>query len=409
MPLVELWKSSPSTVSQFTIEQVVMTAGDGILRDASLSSRELRQYLREVPSDKMFEYIDGYLTRGFNKSGAVLQDLINELGRRLDYEVENGLYQGRSNAVGFDGIWRSSDGYALVVEVKTSDAYRINLDTVASYRETLVSNGKIPKESSILVVVGRSDTGDVEAQVRGSRHAWDIRLISADALVKLVKLVKLKESTNEGETVSKIQDLLKPFEYTRLDNIIDVVFTTAKDVEASTEFEQGFAQTGEAEDSDRCGAAQEHTSPEVLTGLRKRIVQALGKREGCDLIAKSRALYRDVSNAVRTCCSISKRYPRGTYWYAYHPRWDHFLAEAEQGFFVLGCVDRSVAYALPRAFMRDVVDKLYTTHVKGTAKMYWHIHLEEGPGDEMYFIVGKAGQKVPISKYSVALSHDAVA
>lgn len=400
MPLVDLWKSSPATVAQFTIEQVVTTAGDGILKDASLSSRELRTFLSEVPSEKIFEYIDGCLTRGFTKSGAVLQDLINELGRRLDYEVENGLYQGRSNAIGYDGMWRAPDEHALIVEVKTSDAYRINLDTIAAYRETLIGDGKITKKSSILIVVGRSDTGDVEAQVRGSRHAWDIRLISADALVKLVKL---KESTDEEETVSKIQGLLKPFEYTRLDNIIDVVFTAAKDVEASTEFERGFAQPDDADDSDRAGASQEHTSPEVLAGLRRRIIHTLGNREKCELIAKSRALYRDVNDTVRACCSISKRYPRGTYWYAYHPRWDHFLAEGERGFLVLGCVDKSVAYALPRAFMRDAVDKLYTTNVKGTGKMYWHIHLEEGGGGEMLFIIGKAARKVSISAYSVPL------
>jgi hypothetical protein len=125
VPLVDLWKSSPATVSQFTIEQVVTTAGDGSLRDESISSRELREYLLTVQSEKLFEYVDGCLTRGFTKSGAVHQDLINELGRRLDYEVENGLYQGRSNAVGFDGIWHAPDDHSLVIEVKTTDAYRI--------------------------------------------------------------------------------------------------------------------------------------------------------------------------------------------------------------------------------------------------------------------------------------------
>jgi len=35
----------------------------------------------------------------------------------------------------------------------------------------------------VLIVVGRQDTGELEAQIRGSRHAWDIRLISAEALL----------------------------------------------------------------------------------------------------------------------------------------------------------------------------------------------------------------------------------
>jgi hypothetical protein len=55
-------------------------------------------------AEHLFDYMEGCLARGFNKSGAVLQDLVNELGRRLDYQVENGLYQGRPNAIGFDGV-----------------------------------------------------------------------------------------------------------------------------------------------------------------------------------------------------------------------------------------------------------------------------------------------------------------
>jgi hypothetical protein len=353
-----------------------------------------------VPSEKLFGYIEGYLTRGFNKSGLVLQDLINELGRRLDYKVKNGLYQGRSNSVGFDGIWHAPDGHALVLEVKTTDAYRINLDTIAAYRDALMNEHRINKNSSVLVVVGRTDTGDIDAQVRGSKHAWDIRLISTDALVKLVKL---KESTDEEETVTKIRGLLKLFEYTRLDNIIDVMFTAAKDVEAATEFERGIEIKSGIEDTSRSGSSRDHTAPEVLNGLRKRIVHAFGKQVGSDLIAKSRTLYHDMGNAIRVCCAISKRHPRGTYWYAYHPHWDHFLSEGERGFFVLGCVDREVAYALPRSFMQNILHELYTTEMKDSGKMYWHIHLEEGPADEMFFLVGKVGQKARISTYGFAL------
>ncbi len=68
--------------------------------------------------------------------------------------------------------------------------------------------------SSVLIVVGREDTGELEAQVRGSRHAWDMRLISADALIKLVEL---KEGAGDPETGRKICSLLAPMEYTRLD------------------------------------------------------------------------------------------------------------------------------------------------------------------------------------------------
>ena len=83
----------------------------------------------------------------------ILQDLINELGRRLDYNVKNGLYQGIVSAIGYDGIWLSPEGGAIIVEVKTTDAYRISLDTIANYRERLISAGAISGTPSILIVV----------------------------------------------------------------------------------------------------------------------------------------------------------------------------------------------------------------------------------------------------------------
>ena len=162
----------------------------------------------------------------------VLQDLVNELGRRLDFAVTNGRYQGTTNAVGFDGIWRSPEQQTIIVEIKTTDAYRISLDTVAGYRDKLAASGLINGPNSILVVVGRQDTGELEAQVRGSRHAWDIRLISAEALIKLVQL---KENSDDPETGRKIRALLTPFEYTRLDRLIETMFKAATDIEQMVE------------------------------------------------------------------------------------------------------------------------------------------------------------------------------
>jgi hypothetical protein len=90
----------------------------------------------------------------------------------------------------------------------------------------------------IALVVGRQDTGDLEAQVRGSRHAWTVRIISADAL--------LKEST-ELASAAKIHELLIPFEYTRLDKIIEIAFTVAEEASEAVE-EQ--APTNADSDSD---------------------------------------------------------------------------------------------------------------------------------------------------------------
>src|SRR5439155_13299734 len=102
MPLLSVWKSNRDEVLKMSIEQVVSIAGDGNLRDHVESSDELRRFLSGVPSDRLFAYARHCLESSFTKSGLVLQDTVNELGRRLDFDVENGLYQGRREAVGFD-------------------------------------------------------------------------------------------------------------------------------------------------------------------------------------------------------------------------------------------------------------------------------------------------------------------
>ena len=131
MPLITFWKSNPKEIGNSSIEQIVTMAGDGNLKDGGSCANEFREYLTEADPAKLAAYIGHCLSSSFPKSGLVFQDLVNELGRRLDYKVSNGRYQGTANAIGFDGIWISPEGHTITAEVKTTDAYRIQLDTIA--------------------------------------------------------------------------------------------------------------------------------------------------------------------------------------------------------------------------------------------------------------------------------------
>jgi hypothetical protein len=277
MPLLEIWKSNRQAVEKFSIEQVVSSAGDGVLRAGSLCSQELQEYMTQVLSEKLADYINYCLSHAFNRSGVVLQDLINELGRRLDYDVTNGAYQGSANTIGFDGKWVSPEGHTVVVEAKTTDAYRISLDTIFGYKEKLAASGQIKGGSSVLIVVGREETGELEAQVRGSRHAWDMRLISTDALIKLVQL---KENSEDPETGRKIRSILIPREYTRLDEMIDVMFTTARDVEAGANADVRVGeQDAEAEPSqEKTKGVWQFTDSKILQRKREEIIEKMGQK-----------------------------------------------------------------------------------------------------------------------------------
>ena len=400
MPLLNIFQTSPEHIYSLHIKQIVALCGDGKLLDGTRCSQELLDYLSQAPSEKLFEYIEACLQPGFENSGLVLQDLVNELGRRLDYQVTNGFYRGRSNAIGFDGIWRPPDGYCIVVEVKTTDTYRINFNTLAKYREDLIKVGKITQGASILVVVGRVDTGDLEAQVRGSKHAWDIRLISVDALIKLVRV---KEETEE-DTAKKIHELLVPFEYTKIDKIIEIAFTVAKDASAVSKEE---SSTGiDEHDTDLSVGEprkQDATSPEILRELRQIIVTALGMRENAPLIRKSAALYWSSDRTLRVACTISKRYSSGGYWYGYHTKWDKFLSEGTSGFFALGCVGRNHAYAIPFNWIHAKLDQLRTTEHEDAK--YWHIQLEETDSGDLALTTSKPVGRIPLNDFRIELQN----
>lgn len=246
-----------------------------------------------------------------------------------------------------------------------------------------------------MLVVGREDTGELEAQVRGSRHAWDMRLISIDALVSLVKL---KETTEASATGAKIRGVLVPMEYTKLDSLIDVIFSAAKDVETGGGIDASVEAGQEGEET----SAWEFTDTKVLDAKREAVVLALGARDGRRLIKKSRAVYWDAEHTYRAVCTISKRYEKkgyAPYWYAYHPGWDAFLGEAEQGYFVLGCMDLDQAFALPLGTLREHLSHMNTT-VKPDGATYWHIKIIEPSPGKFALQLPKTGNSISLEQFS---------
>ena len=404
MPLLDLWNASPQIVGTLNVEQIVANAGNGTLKDDSDCSKELRSYLSQASSERIADYIEHCLTLGFVKSGFVLQDLVNELGRRLEYAVSNGRYQGIPKAVGFDGLWRVPGGHSIVVEVKTTDAYRVPLNTIIEYRQKLIAAETISGTSSVLIVVGREDTGELEAQVRGSRHAWDIRLISADALVKLVRI---KEEADGFETVRKIQSLLAPMEYTRLDQMIDVMFTATQEVAATaSELEDGTPEGGQEVSLTQAGVQQYESAGLVIQSIqdkRERVVAAVSRRFDASFIKKSRALLWSVDHNIRLACTLSKRYDNKgdyKYWFAYHPQWHQFLSEGQKSFLVLGGMDLSLAFALPLAEIGKILPALNTT-TRDNGEMYWHIIIGERLQGRFTLLKPKVSSSIDLMPFTV--------
>lgn len=395
--ILSIYQNNKSTLDGKTLSQILAFTGDGKLKDNNKTSTDFREFLNEIPSQLITQFANNCLTDGFTDSGLALQDVINQIGKRLSFTVENGLYRGNQNDIGFDGIWTSKEGYSIVLEVKTTDAYRMNLDdTVAKYRTKLIEQNKISKtESSILIVVGREDTGGLEAQIRGSKHAWDIRLISTDSLIKLLTL---KETLNDTKTIQQITELLKPKEYTRIDQLIELIFVTSKDLQIELPTEE---EIEEATTEKKTRVASEDRSTPV--NFNEECFLKVKTKLGLNLVKQSRVSYSNQEKSTALICAVSKEYEQGQYtkfWFAFHPHQQEYLSEFENGFVVFGCGSPNDTLLIPFKEFEPFLKNCGTT--ENEERMYWHIviHFRENK-----FQIGQPGlgrgSMTDLTKYKI--------
>lgn len=373
MPLLDLFEKGRDTVLAMSASQVLAISGDGNLKDGSHASHELREFLTRIGLQHIERYARDCLSEKILSGGLFLQDIVNELGRRLENTIDYGLYRGVRGKVGYDGLWTLPEGHSILVEVKSSTAYTIDFDRIASYRDRLKEDSKIEKSSSILFTVGDEDTSSLEAQIRGSRYSWDMRVISIDALIKLVKI---KESTEEEATLKKIRGLLIPIEYTKLDGIIDVMFTTTSDIEESMAAQD--VNVNEVVLSNNCNADisynVERTPKEEIEIVKQHIVATVEKHLGVSFHAKSRALYLTKDGQTKLFCAVSKRYPTtyAEYWYTYRLSHQKFFEGTQNSYIALGCTDNPQIFLIPAQNIEAIISSLNCTESK-TGNKYWHL------------------------------------
>jgi hypothetical protein len=371
MSLTTLWNTSPDQLQEKTVQQVIAFAGNGRLLDNSVASSEFREFLGSVPSELLALYADQCLNQKFDDNGLALQDIINEIGRRLGFAVVDGRYRGTASAVGHDGLWTSSEAHSIIVEVKTTDTYSINLETVAEYRRKLIEHGDVAgHSSSMLIIVGRQDTGNLEAQIRGSRFAWDLRLISVDALLRLLRV---REDVEGPEIAKKISEILIPYEYTRVDRIIDIVFSAAEDV-------LSLDSVDDDEIRGMNGADATARKPKLVPvkfhdACAQRVEQYLNRK----LLKRSRATFASADKSLAVICLVSKEHDSsGTpnYWFAFHPHQRDFLSNASEAYVTFGCASADLVVAVPFHLFASWTAGMHTT-TTDDGKFYWHVQIFE--------------------------------
>lgn len=400
-PLIPFWRDRPHEISRLSLRQIVNMAGDGRMLDDTPCSREFRLFLSEVEAPDLERFVAECLEReagtnrkGFPDSGLVLQDVVNEIGRRLDFNVTNGVYQGRKGVTGYDGIWQDGSGRDLVVEVKTTDTYSISLDQVERYRQELIQAERISEASSVLFVVGRDDTGALEAQIRGSRHAWTMRMIGA---ASLVRLLQVKVNAESPLVVSRIRSLLHPIEYTRVDGIVDLMF----DVRADTDEPAPIGNELPSKSSGGSSQTRNASSPPTsgIESFRQAAADALSEMLGIRLTRRRRSLFEAADETVRAVISVSKKYDRDyqSYWYALYDSQRAYLNESDSAYLVLCALDTNRVWAIPKSAVETMIPGMNFTR-RPDGQTYWHIATKM-VDEDCVLVAGE--QELPLRPFEV--------
>lgn len=386
MALIDLWKGDRDQITSKRIDQLIAFAGDGQLRDGNDTSAELRDLLKLVSSDILGRWLDDCLEVKFDDFGLVLQDVTNEVGRRLGFEVTHGFYRGHGNE-GYDGLWRLSDDRAILVESKSSTAYSIDLNRIAKYRNQVAPHTGLPAEDiSILIVVGAEDTSSFEAQVRGSRFAWDIRLIGVRSLFRLLKL---KESLDDPKVGRQIQAILFPQEFTRLDGIIDLVFATAED-SADADDERLFEDIKTTNSAPR---AKFHS--DVLARLEKHF--------GKPLVKRSRLQWATPEDDTLVSCQVSKKFEKGgwNYWFGLRRTMQESLEEHPNSYCAFGLGSAARVVLMPYRVIAPYLAQCFTSPDDEGGIRHWHIRFIETP-DGVAMLIDRDRNRLDVTQFLVS-------
>jgi len=388
MTLTSLWIEQRNQLEGKNIWQIMSFAGDGKLRDGNTTSSEFREFLSHIQSGQLKQYLDECLNNKFDDNGYVLQDIVNQIGRRLGFKVTDGRYRGTPGQIGYDGLWEFPDDHTVILEVKTTDTYQINLETIARYRREIIEQNKTSEESSsILIVIGREDrdTSDLEAQIRGSRYAWNIRLISVDALMRLMAL---KEEVEDPKIIQRISAVLIPREFTKLDEIINIAFATVEDVIEEPPIDQ------------RDETIDEDTNIKVVpVSFHAACIDRIEKFIHKPLVKRSRTTYSTADETIHLTCAVSKTYNMGEqqhYWFAVLPNQKEFLEASQESYVAFGCGSESIIILIPFHEFLPWLDEMGTT--ENERRFYWHVYIVKA-NDSLTLYRKKGSSRIQLEKY----------
>lgn len=116
-------------------------------------------------------------------------------------------------------------------------------------------------------------------------------------------------------------------------------------------------------------------------------------------LTRRRSYYEHRASDMRFIIAVSQFYPEypSDYWYGYNTNQQSHLAEVEDGFFVLGCLDTGRAFAVPAADMNRMARHMNTTS-RGHVNHHVFIRSE---GERIFIYVNRDHPEFDIRHFEI--------
>jgi hypothetical protein len=149
----------------------------------------------------------------------------------------------------------------------------------------------------------------------------------------------VKEDIEDPQIQSRIHSVLRPREFTRLDEIVELLFSTAEDIKQEQAVEDDVLEQDESDANDSTDTVD--TKPKfVPVAFHDACIRRIEKVLGTSLLKRSRATFSAPDQDLRLICAISREHIRGgthSYWFAFHPHQARYLSGSDRSFVAFGC------------------------------------------------------------------------
>jgi hypothetical protein len=235
---------------ELTLDRLIELVGP--ITDGSRASKQLRALLSE-DSDFEFADLEAFLTEARTGTESyhhrAYQDIVNNLGERLGFCTQYGTYAGNASPIPYDGLWftdslRADVTYMTVEAKKSVSPPGAPEKQVGGYMERLCERWNLDQADVFgIVVADKGDLSVTATDIRESKYAGQVRVISVWQLFVLLKLKR-----DYALTHGRVAELLFSPDAADLNTLIKHVEASVAKVEfwRGVERETGIQRNGTA-------------------------------------------------------------------------------------------------------------------------------------------------------------------